>query len=316
MKKTVPKYCRKCGGRCSCMSSTTPTAGAAGGPGDTPEKLLALLHDTTARVLASANMTVGTPGGARVYMAPTVAVDSWLNEERFAWFRQAYGYAATQSNAIPALAKLTPEDTYYLYAALHYGDDRDAPTDAGRLGVLTAELHAAQTIIGNLRAVLQRCEIPHRDTCSSMGSRGRVECDCPAGSHNERIDAALSGTPAVSTQPVTPTGDGNRVRELLEQAYAAIFADRCNGDVKVHGHWMVRDHFLAEIRTALAADSGAARQEAPAAAPGGERDPLHPNGDCTCSGEGCCAWCLATLNDELVGHHPPDRHRRPRRPGG
>ena len=38
----------------------------------------------------------------------------WANDPEYAWFADAYNYAATQSAAIPAMAKCTPNEIYSL----------------------------------------------------------------------------------------------------------------------------------------------------------------------------------------------------------
>jgi hypothetical protein len=49
-----------------------------------------------------------------------VSGESWLNEDAWRWLRDLYEYAATQTRAIPTLAKLTPEEfCWALYSALH-----------------------------------------------------------------------------------------------------------------------------------------------------------------------------------------------------
>ena len=53
-----------------------------------------------------------------IFLAPAIATDSWLMEERFDEFRERYGYAASQNRAIPGLSKLTPEEAYHVWAAL------------------------------------------------------------------------------------------------------------------------------------------------------------------------------------------------------
>lgn len=58
------------------------------------------------------------------YMALPIEPDSWLNEERFAEFKRAYEYASSQTLAIEPLSKLSPEETYYVFAALRRGYER------------------------------------------------------------------------------------------------------------------------------------------------------------------------------------------------
>ena len=56
-----------------------------------------------------------------------IAPDSWLQADEYADFRRAYRYAATQSAAIPALAKCSPEEMYKTFEALKRGWNRGEP---------------------------------------------------------------------------------------------------------------------------------------------------------------------------------------------
>jgi len=64
-----------------------------------------------------------------IHIAPAIRPDSWLNEDRFADFRAAWGYAATQTHAIIAMSQLTPEQAYHLYEALKRGEERHCSKD-------------------------------------------------------------------------------------------------------------------------------------------------------------------------------------------
>lgn len=57
-----------------------------------------------------------------LYQAPAIKETSWLQEDRFENFRAAYGYASTQTHAIMAMSKLTPEEAYHLFEALKRGE--------------------------------------------------------------------------------------------------------------------------------------------------------------------------------------------------
>ena len=50
--------------------------------------------------------------------------DSWLHEERFKWFLEGYRYATTQTRAIPALVKVSPEELYFAVSAIIRGSKR------------------------------------------------------------------------------------------------------------------------------------------------------------------------------------------------
>ena len=62
-----------------------------------------------------------------VMMANTIKPDSWLNDERYEWFRTGYNYAANSTNAIPALSKVSPEELYYAVTSILYGAEGDIP---------------------------------------------------------------------------------------------------------------------------------------------------------------------------------------------
>lgn len=72
-------------------------------------------------VIADQSVHAGACQGARrarhlqIAMAPQIAADSWLQEQRFAEFRAGYGYASGASNAIPGLSKIDPEDAYHIW---------------------------------------------------------------------------------------------------------------------------------------------------------------------------------------------------------
>jgi hypothetical protein len=59
-----------------------------------------------------------------VSMAPTISEDSWLNEDRFEAFRAGYAYAARSTNAIFGLAKLDPEEAYYVWSLIQRGIEK------------------------------------------------------------------------------------------------------------------------------------------------------------------------------------------------
>ena len=56
-----------------------------------------------------------------ISVAPGISGESWLRDPEFASFVAAYGYAATQSQAIPALSAIEPEALYHLFEALQRG---------------------------------------------------------------------------------------------------------------------------------------------------------------------------------------------------
>jgi hypothetical protein len=107
-----------------------------------------------------------------------------------------------------------------------------------------------------------------------------------------RARAALAGTPAVSAQPVTPTGDGNRVRELERLIVNGAnwqSAPCCLCGYNGPGYYQPETH-------ACAALFGAARQEAPAAAPG-----------CKHGMVGLCQRCESERAWDLIGKLTTER---------
>ena len=57
-------------------------------------------------------------------IATTIKDDSWLNDKRHKTFKAAWEYASTQTLAITAMSKITPEQAYYLHEALKKGEAR------------------------------------------------------------------------------------------------------------------------------------------------------------------------------------------------
>ena len=55
-------------------------------------------------------------------MASAIKEDSWLNDEDYKNFKTAWGYASTQTRAIPAMSAITPEQGYFLFEALKRGE--------------------------------------------------------------------------------------------------------------------------------------------------------------------------------------------------
>jgi hypothetical protein len=59
-----------------------------------------------------------------VLMARPIPDDSWLHEPRFDQLRSALEYASTKTNAIPALAKVSPEEAAHLFLVMLHGYTR------------------------------------------------------------------------------------------------------------------------------------------------------------------------------------------------
>jgi hypothetical protein len=294
MKKTVPKYCRKCGGRCSCMSSTTPTAGAAGAPG---EAHLPTCRCNDCNHAFYAATPTPTPAVALTGEPPCSDGCRWPNDkEHRVDCPRRYMTDAGRVGMLEALryidevcVSLEPgKNAAYLGALrdvrvsiaasierLRRGGWMEstsdlmgtAPTDAGRVGVLERLLKRASDYLETANQII--IEDAGGDE-EDFRDADELVADCRA---------ALAGTPAVSTQPVTPTGDGNRVRELERALWIAkqwaYELYHHEGDLettraRVAKLWEA----IIQVRLPVnppAADSGATPQEAPAAAPGGER---------------------------------------------
>jgi len=60
----------------------------------------------------------------RLISANQIGESSWLMEDEFTDFRKAYEYASTQTRAISALSKCTPEEIYFVFDALKDGEKR------------------------------------------------------------------------------------------------------------------------------------------------------------------------------------------------
>jgi hypothetical protein len=70
--------------------------------------------------------------GVRVLAAPPIREGSFLQDAQHADFRRAYEYASWKQRAIEGLAKLTPEDAYFVWRIIQRGMERqnDGQTDA------------------------------------------------------------------------------------------------------------------------------------------------------------------------------------------
>jgi hypothetical protein len=63
-----------------------------------------------------------------IVAAEPVKADSWLHQERFKWFLDGYGYASSQTRAIPTLAAVPPEELYFAVCAIVRGAHRKGHT--------------------------------------------------------------------------------------------------------------------------------------------------------------------------------------------
>ena len=64
-----------------------------------------------------------------VTVAPGIADDSWLHrgDEEFEDFKRGYAYARNVTMAIPALAKVTPEEAFWIWSTVQHGATRTSP---------------------------------------------------------------------------------------------------------------------------------------------------------------------------------------------
>jgi hypothetical protein len=69
-----------------------------------------------------------SPGGC--YIAREIPEGHWINELRFEWFARGHGYASTQTQAIPALAKCEPGELYHAATAIMRGASIPIPNGA------------------------------------------------------------------------------------------------------------------------------------------------------------------------------------------
>ena len=56
-----------------------------------------------------------------IQIAPKIRFDSWLNSKEYQGFVKGYYFATTQTRAIPGLAKLTPEEVYFIVESVNHG---------------------------------------------------------------------------------------------------------------------------------------------------------------------------------------------------
>lgn len=54
-------------------------------------------------------------------IANGISKESWLNDENYAKFVAGYEYAMTQTRAIPALSKCSPEEMYFAWSLINRG---------------------------------------------------------------------------------------------------------------------------------------------------------------------------------------------------
>lgn len=53
--------------------------------------------------------------------ANTPSENSWLNEPTYEEFMRGFNYATTQTRAISALSKCSPEEIYFVWASINRG---------------------------------------------------------------------------------------------------------------------------------------------------------------------------------------------------
>lgn len=93
-----------------------------------PSERVALADDLV-RAIELGQTGLEEPLTINVAVASRITENSWLNEDRFEEFRAGYRYASTQTMAISGLAKLTPEELYYVWSAVDHGIERKKAAD-------------------------------------------------------------------------------------------------------------------------------------------------------------------------------------------
>lgn len=66
-------------------------------------------------------MPVEDIGGIKAFVPNKIPADSWLRAEGREWFLEGYFYAMTQTHAIPSLAKIPPEDLFFVVSSILRG---------------------------------------------------------------------------------------------------------------------------------------------------------------------------------------------------
>lgn len=61
----------------------------------------------------------------KIATARGIEPDSWLNEEKYDWFRKGYEYASTQTRSIEAMSSTSPEDLYFFVSSILRANDID-----------------------------------------------------------------------------------------------------------------------------------------------------------------------------------------------
>lgn len=161
----APPRCKNCGsGELVCAPCNQIVTGASAdeirreireGTPDTPERIAMMqradeLFNQHAGVRAAKLSAMppaehAPPDTLAVLIPREIAPASWLNGPGYESFRKAYAYAETQTWAIPALAKCSPEELYAAYTALLRGTGFIADAlESGSRPALAANHFAAQ----------------------------------------------------------------------------------------------------------------------------------------------------------------------------
>lgn len=61
----------------------------------------------------------------KISVANEIEPNSWLNEEKYDWFRKGYQYALTQNRSIAAMSSASPEDLYFFVSSILRANDID-----------------------------------------------------------------------------------------------------------------------------------------------------------------------------------------------
>jgi hypothetical protein len=61
----------------------------------------------------------------KISVANEIQPNSWLNEEKYDWFKKGYQYALTQNRSIAAMSSASPEDLYFFVSSILRANDID-----------------------------------------------------------------------------------------------------------------------------------------------------------------------------------------------
>lgn len=111
-----------------------------------------------------------TPIHVEIHAAQTIDDSSWLQQDRFKWFRDAYSYASTQTHAIMALSKCHPTELFHAVVAILRGAQRNGHIIETMLGQRTeGSLARFRDIEAKAWPVVEERPDPTAGCCASCG---------------------------------------------------------------------------------------------------------------------------------------------------